>query len=232
MGRKRRDRSLICAACGETTTGDPCDHCGKTPILHGDYRLEKVLGTGAEGTTYRTRALEGGRVMAVKEMPLRHTERGLAAGMDDYITKPIDKTRLFAAFAQLNAGGVTAPPPPTQTEPPPTPVLNAEELWERLDNDVELFAQVRELFFSTSPGVLEKIRSAVDRADAEALVGPAHELKGMVGNLAGTAAAELARKLEFMGREADLSGAAEACDQLARELEHFGSALADLQPPD
>jgi protein-disulfide isomerase len=71
VGRKRRDRSLICAACGETTTGDPCDHCGKTPILHGDYRLEKVLGTGAEGTTYRTRALEGGRVMAVKEMPLR-----------------------------------------------------------------------------------------------------------------------------------------------------------------
>ena len=158
-------------------------------------------------------------------------ERCLAAGMDDYVTKPIDKTHLFAAFAQLHAGRVAAPPPPPQTEPPSTPILNAEELWKRLDNDVELFEQVREIFLGTNPGLLEKIRAAVDRAEAEALVGPAHELKGMVGNLAAAAVFELAKKLEFMGRQADLSGATEACDQLASAVDDLSAALADLQPP-
>ena len=230
---KREGHSVTVAGHGREAL--ECIEREQFDLVLMDVQMPEMDGLEATGEI-RRRERETGNYLPIIGLTAHamsgDRERGLAAGMDDYITKPIDKTRLFAAFAQLNAGGVTAPPPPTQTEPPPTPVLNAEELWERLDNDVELFAQVRELFFSTSPGVLEKIRSAVDRADAEALVGPAHELKGMVGNLAGTAAAELARKLEFMGREADLSGAAEACDQLARELEHFGSALADLQPPD
>ena len=71
MGRKRKTRDFICARCGEATRDDPCARCGESPILDGRYRLHQVLGTGSEGTTYRAGKIDGGRIVAVKEMPLR-----------------------------------------------------------------------------------------------------------------------------------------------------------------
>jgi serine/threonine protein kinase len=71
MGRKHKHEAMICARCGEATNTDPCAHCGESPVLEGRYLLQDVLGAGAEGTTYRAREIEGGRIVAVKEMPLR-----------------------------------------------------------------------------------------------------------------------------------------------------------------
>jgi serine/threonine protein kinase/predicted DsbA family dithiol-disulfide isomerase len=65
---------LICARCGENTYDDPCAHCGESPFLEARYELREVLGAGAEGTTYRARLVEGGAIVAVKEMPLRRAK--------------------------------------------------------------------------------------------------------------------------------------------------------------
>ncbi len=74
MGRKRKHRKMICASCGEATPDNPCVHCGESPILDNRYVLQEVLGTGSEGTTYRARKLDVGRIVAVKEMPLRRAK--------------------------------------------------------------------------------------------------------------------------------------------------------------
>ncbi len=71
MGRKREHDKMICARCGEATPDDPCVHCGESPILDERYVLQRVLGTGSEGTTYRAQRIEGRKIVAVKEMPLR-----------------------------------------------------------------------------------------------------------------------------------------------------------------
>lgn len=65
----------ICAACGETTPTDAltCAACGQDPDLRGRYRLERIVGHGAVGTTYRARDGLRGEIVAVKEMPLRPT---------------------------------------------------------------------------------------------------------------------------------------------------------------
>jgi hypothetical protein len=76
---------VLCAACGAEVRGQtegPCPSCAESILLRDRYRLEAVVGQGAAGTTYRAVDGQTGDLVAVKEMPLRHTERGLAAGME------------------------------------------------------------------------------------------------------------------------------------------------------
>ena len=65
---------MICAFCGEETPTNPCGECGQSPLLNEQYRLSRVLGQGAVGTTYAAERLVDGRLVAVKEMPLRRAE--------------------------------------------------------------------------------------------------------------------------------------------------------------
>ncbi len=69
------DTTCICAHCGETGPADAlqCAACGDDPKLRGRYTLERIVGHGAVGTTYRARDGLRGEVVAVKEMPLRPT---------------------------------------------------------------------------------------------------------------------------------------------------------------
>ncbi|MFT5685084.1 MAG: serine/threonine protein kinase [Myxococcota bacterium] len=65
---------MICAFCGEETPNTPCSGCGRDPLLMGRYRLQRLLGQGAVGTTYAAQRLETGEVVAIKEMLLRRAE--------------------------------------------------------------------------------------------------------------------------------------------------------------
>ncbi|MFT4627367.1 MAG: hypothetical protein ACI8PZ_006051 [Myxococcota bacterium] len=73
------DNSL-CAACGERTPAtdpDPCPHCGGEQLLAGRFRLLRVLGEGATGTTYLARD-DAGSPLAIKETLLRASDAAKA----------------------------------------------------------------------------------------------------------------------------------------------------------
>ncbi len=59
---------MLCAACGETSLGEPCGHCGQDPLLKGRYRLDRVLGRGSTGVTYAGTRLVDGATFALKEI--------------------------------------------------------------------------------------------------------------------------------------------------------------------
>ncbi len=66
---------MICAHCTkeigteEIDSGQlRCPHCGEEPLLHGDFRLEEVVGRGAAGTTFRALRKSDGLEVAVKEL--------------------------------------------------------------------------------------------------------------------------------------------------------------------
>lgn len=67
------DRPRICASCAaEFTGGDAvCPVCGEDPLLDGRYGLEKVVGHGAHGTTYRAVRISDGHTVAIKELLVR-----------------------------------------------------------------------------------------------------------------------------------------------------------------
>ncbi len=63
---------ILCGVCGERVSQDAhtCAACGGDPRLVGRYRVEKIVGRGANGTTYRATDLRDGSPVAIKEMAI------------------------------------------------------------------------------------------------------------------------------------------------------------------
>jgi HPt (histidine-containing phosphotransfer) domain-containing protein len=101
-------------------------------------------------------------------------------------------------------------------------------LMEQVDGDVEFLEETIALLDEDSPALLERIRAAATSRDAAALVQPAHALKGMLGNFCAEPAANAARELEAMGREARLADVEAAADRVARETERLKAALHEF----
>jgi two-component system sensor histidine kinase/response regulator len=93
----------------------------------------------------------------------------------------------------------------------------------RVGGDAELLKEIAQLFIDDYPRALDDIREAVNRGDAKSLERSAHGLKGSVANFGALSAVEAARKLESMGRAAQLAEA----QQVIHTLE---LALAALRP--
>src|SRR5438093_760780 len=152
-------------------------------------------------------------------------ERCLEAGMDAYVSKPVDAEELFATLERVAPGdrppSVTAPPRAANGD-----ILDRAALLERTDHDPELLLDILNTFREDSAKLLAEIRSALARREARALARPAHTLKGALATLAARAAAEAARRLESVGRADDLGSAEEACAALERELQRLEPELA------
>lgn len=103
--------------------------------------------------------------------------------------------------------------------------FDKDGLLEGIDGDIEFLEETIEMLDEDSGELLDQCRAAAAAGDAEALVPPAHTLKGMVGNFCAGPAQEAARVLEFMGREADMAGAADAVAALDREVDQLKTAL-------
>jgi HPt (histidine-containing phosphotransfer) domain-containing protein len=140
-------------------------------------------------------------------------ERCLAAGMDDYLAKPIRLEELEAVLHKflVGASGATAPPHASTREVAAVP----EQPWERekvllrVGGDPELCDQVLSIFSEEAPKLIENLRAAFAAHDAGRVEQLAHSLKGQAGYIALDHVAEAALKLEQAARAQD-SKAAEA----------------------
>jgi HPt (histidine-containing phosphotransfer) domain-containing protein len=156
-------------------------------------------------------------------------ERCLAAGMDDYVSKPIQRGELIrvldwaAGVAPAGPAAVSAPTPPPRGLPP---ALDRAAAVERLGGDEELFAEVAAVFSGDAPKMMEEIRRAVVSKDAPSLQRAAHGLKGAAGYVGGKPAADAAAALEKLGASGELVAAPTALDALAREVDRLTAALA------
>jgi PAS domain S-box-containing protein len=154
-------------------------------------------------------------------------EKCLAAGMDHYVTKPIDQKRLFEAIESFC----------TKAAPPENPVMTEENtkldfdpnaVLKRVDGDRELLREVASLFFEDTPRLLSDIRNAISCGDSKALERSAHTLKGSIANFGVRAASEAAYGLEQMGRNGDFAHTQETLTRLEQQVALLGPALESL----
>jgi CheY-like chemotaxis protein/HPt (histidine-containing phosphotransfer) domain-containing protein len=152
-------------------------------------------------------------------------ERCLAAGMDEYLTKPLDPKQLCQVVEQIAAGR-----PPAAADQTPASAISTQVL-ARVGGDRELLAEISRLFVDDAPRHLDRIRHALDARDGEALRRAAHGLKGAAANFDAEGVVAAARTLEEIGRtqEFDADPRCEAAWRaLAQETDQLITVLKTL----
>jgi CheY-like chemotaxis protein/HPt (histidine-containing phosphotransfer) domain-containing protein len=166
------------------------------------------------------RSLEaGGRRTPIVAMTAHaipgYRERCLEAGMDDYVSKPIDAEALQNAIARLTAA---AAPPGAGRTPGTEAPSRLPDLLRAFDQDWEFMREVVDVFFSDYPQQLATLRRAADAGDGPTFGRSAHSLKGMLLNFQAEAAAQKAVRLERRGQAGELEGVGDLIDDLAADL--------------
>jgi two-component system sensor histidine kinase/response regulator len=157
-------------------------------------------------------------------------ERCLAAGMDGYLSKPIDLGQLdevLAAYGDRRRGDIDV----TGAENPFVGPVNTTELLERINADRAFLSELVWAFREEYPAMIQDAREAILRRDAAGVERIGHALKGALGNLAASVASGLAGEMEAMGRAGNLEPAGakllETEHQVRRALETLDALLLE-----
>ena len=85
-------------------------------------------------------------------------ERCLASGMDEYLSKPVDKAQLLALLERISAAGVAGENPGFVTA---QPIFGLNKLLDNLDGDEILMQRIVRLFHENTPRLLASVRGAI-----------------------------------------------------------------------
>jgi len=103
--------------------------------------------------------------------------------------------------------------------------FDEQALMDRVDGDVEFLEETIAMLDEDCPDLLSQIQTAASSGDAEALVKPAHALKGMLANFCAEPAETAALEVEMMGREQRMAEVRSAVETLQTETERLRDAL-------
>ena len=148
-------------------------------------------------------------------------ERCLAAGMDDYVSKPF-------AFRELERALIRWLPADRKA-PPRSPHVDLQVL-ERMrtlrgNGGTHLVTRIIGVYLSDAPSRLRSMQEAVARGDAAGMGRAAHAFNSASANLGATGLAELCVRMESLGRASSTNGA----DRLMAEIEtEYRQVAAEL----
>jgi PAS domain S-box-containing protein len=181
----------------------------RMPLMDG-YEATRSI-RAVEGTSRRTPIV----AMTASAMFADH-ERCLAAGMDDYLTKPV---RLVDLIDKVDRwiGSDGAPHVLEDGGASHEPILDEAVIAELASLGDEVMADLIPVFILDAEARLDDVRTAVRVGDVEGLTGAAHALGGSAGTMGGTRVATRCRRLEDAARNGHLDQAPQ--DVLSLEIE-------------
>ena len=184
--------------------------------------------------TIRLRAIEG---------PARHThivamtahaiqgdrEKCLAAGMDDYLSKPVRFEELGALLRRLR--------PDRAAKEPAIAAESVEALRElATDGDTDILTDLIDTFLESTPRILEQAAGSLAGRDPTLLAQSAHTLMGSCSNFGAKQLQELCAQLDALARTPTfndsphcISRAGKLLDSIRREFERVEAALAEYR---
>ena len=204
---------------------------GRFDLVLMDVQMPEMSGLEAVSLIRQKEKETGGHipVIAMTAYAMKDDkQRCLDAGMDAYISKPIDKKTLFEAIRNLV--GVSIESDVREIEKhSASKIFDEGSVMKYVGGDAELLGEIIKIFMADYPKHLSRIRRAIMDCDAKGLEQAAHAIKGSVANLFASRAVEASAKLEEMGRNGALTGAEEACSELDAEIEQLRQALKEYE---
>ena len=170
-------------------------------------------------------------------------EQCVAAGMDGYVTKPIDPAELFQAIRsllpaaralelKLDVSPVedSASAQPISAEPP----IDLESLLRRCMGNQKIAAKALGMFANTIERDVKTLTQSVLEQNAKVAAGSAHKIKGAAANASVNRVRDVAADLEKLAKSNSLSQSQACLDRLEQEMTSFrqyvATAIEQLTP--
>ncbi len=208
------------------------------PVLDG-YEATKII-------RYRERQLNGGKRVPVIALTA-HAMQGdrdlcIAAGMDDYLTKPFKKADLLSIIGRwvqkgevrrcdvlpssARATGISSP----VKEPAPSPTIIDNGVLDEITASMKsggtaLLGKVITLYMNNTIKYMGALRNAVAGGDAGGIKFQAHTMKSSSAAVGAKSLASLLQELENIGRNNELDRAGELFQKVEAESEAVIIAL-------
>ena len=157
-------------------------------------------------------------------------ERCLAAGMDDFLSKPFSQQQLATLLKRWLALHVL--PESERRDTPQLPLIDAAVLRNiaALARPALLNSMI-ELYLQHSPPLIGAIETAAANSQADALQNALHAFKSSTANLGGVRLAALTKECEVLVREGGVLKTAPLVQRIRKEYQEFCSALMRERSP-
>ncbi|MDO9288595.1 MAG: Hpt domain-containing protein, partial [Thermodesulfovibrionales bacterium] len=173
-------------------------------------------------------------------------ERCIVAGMDDYISKPINPQEMFSVIRKWVKAEMEKPSDEAEvkavigtrqtaqvlaekeTGKEQASPVNMKTAMERFDNDMEFFIRMVDEFLSYVPEQIKSLEEAVKSGNADEVQKSGHSIKGTAGMLSADRVSSFAMSIETKGRNNDISDVPGLLEELKFEilqLELFAKTL-------
>lgn len=152
-------------------------------------------------------------------------EKCLAAGMDAYVSKPIQVKELNAVIAELIGESQIIEGEVAVNLGSSGLAFDKDDLLKRVGDDLDFLGMLVDVFCDDYPAHLQTVNEAIQLRDAERLRSAAHSLKGSASNLGGKRSAEHGLMLENLARESRFDECPPVAEQLTASLLELVQAL-------
>lgn len=141
----------------------------------------------------------------------------LAAGMDDYISKPVQIEDLVQALSKCR--------PRRNSQFTVIDAKILQSLRDMLAGDHKALRELIQCYLAELPRLIQNIDTSVTTQNTQALWQAAHTLKSSSAAVGATVLAQFCQQLEIQGRNRDLTASVDILSQLYQEYELVKTAL-------
>jgi len=156
-----------------------------------------------------------------------YQEKCRRAGMDAYISKPVQMDEFAQIIERLLTPRAENLPAESKAAPPAHPPVDLGEALQVVGGDVDLMRDAVAMSLEEIPAQVAALKEAMARQDAHAVEAKAHRLKGIMGNVGGMTAHGIAQRLETMGENGNLEGGPGAVQALEDEIARVMAFYSD-----